>query len=102
MGADAEKGADALPRDAHATGSVQPLRQPGSRGRVEWALVVDREEQDVGVDEHQRNAGPSSCSIASATLLTSIRSPSDFDRCRNARRGGVALSPRRIRSLIAS
>src|SRR5215467_10086332 len=61
-----------LPRQTHPLRPVQNLRQPGTCACVKVTGCVDREEQDVGVYEHQRVVGSSSSSSASATLVTSI------------------------------
>src|SRR5438067_10822615 len=91
-----------LPWQSHPARSVQDRGQPGSRGRVERALLVHRVEEQVRVYQHQRAVGPSSRSRASATLSTSIRSPTGSDRCRNFVGGRLDVSPARMRSLTTS
>src|SRR6266550_9592681 len=81
---------------------VQLGLEPVSCKIVGRRLGIDRVEQDVGVDKHQRPLGPSSCSSASATLLTSTFNDSLVVRWRKRLCAGLTVSPARARSLMAS
>lgn len=61
-----------LPGQADATRAVELLGQPRRRSVVLLGSLVHGVQQQIGVEEHQRAAGPSRVSIASAMLETSI------------------------------
>ena len=102
VGGDAEKCPQRDPGDSYALGTVEGRHHPVSRGDVKWTVLINRVEQDVGIDEHYRASGPSSRSSASATLETSMRMPSRRVRATKGCCCGWARMPRRISSLTAS
>ena len=56
----------------HPSGSVERRREPAVGALVRRAGRIDRIQQDVRVDEHQRVSDPSRKSSASATFETSM------------------------------
>lgn len=49
---DPQERRETLPRDSHACRTVEALREPGVRALVERACGVDREDQQICVDQH--------------------------------------------------
>ena len=75
MGHDAQERAQGLLRQADSARPVELLGKPGCGLFVALGASVDGVDQEVGVKEHYRLAGPSSVSRASATLSTLTCTP---------------------------
>ena len=102
MSHDADERRQRFPRHADPLIAVQRLRQPCCRTGVGGCRGIDRVDQHVCVDEHQRPAGPSSSSSASVTFVTSTISCSGALRWRKADRTGLTVRPARASLLTAS
>jgi hypothetical protein len=83
VGRDAQERRQALPGQSHTLWSVQLLCQPCGCVPMLRCALVHCVEQQVCVNEHQRALGPSSVSIASATLEKSIPRPRSWAFWRN-------------------
>lgn len=64
------EGKQARPREPDGLGPIQTLFEPSRCLLVEWILPQARVQEQVGVDQDQRNSSPSAKARASLMLTT--------------------------------
>lgn len=103
MGRNSQERRETLPRETDAIRTIERLLQPAARAGVKAASRIPCVEEQIGVDQQRAySASASSRSSASATLETSIFSPSSELSCLNTLAPRFAMSPRLASSLTAA